>query len=230
MTVQSSDGPGLLIALCGSDGSGKTAQTKMLLDYLLSNKYDVVTTSWNSVKMVRKATKYGKKHRILKGKSYSLLHAADFFHRYDNEILPALTAGKIVLADRYVFTAYTRDVARGMDSKWLRRVYEGVRLPDVTFYLKTPVEVSLVRILNGRKSLKYYEAGLDIGWSSDPIESFQKLQTFIYNEYNNLSKEFNFFEVDTTQDKRITHCEIVRLLTPFLNKSIMDTRLKIVDK
>ena len=118
--------------------------------------------------LVKAVTKKGKKKRSLTPMTFSLLHATDFAHRLVHNILPPLKAGMIVLADRYVYTAFGRDVARGVDADWVRGVYSFAPRPDLALYFRVPIEVSLARLLAGRTKLKYHEAGMDVGLAPDP--------------------------------------------------------------
>jgi dTMP kinase len=110
--------------------------------------------------------------------------------------LALLHSGAIVLADRYIYTAFARDAVRGCDRSWLRALYSYARPPDITFYFKVPLEVALNRILEGRPRLKYHEAGMDMGFSTDPYESFRIFQGQIREEYDRLTGEFDFTVID----------------------------------
>ena len=119
-------------------------------------------TEWNSSPIVRRTTKRGKDDRSLTPMSFSLIHAADFANRVFTQILPALKAGTIVLADRYVYTAFARDSARGVNRDWLRRVYAFAIRPSLALYFKVPLDESIRRIVTGRDELGYYESGQDV--------------------------------------------------------------------
>jgi len=113
--------------------------------------------------------------------------------------VPLLRAGYLVLCDRYVFTAYARDVVRGCPPEWVRGIYSFAALPDVTFFFKANLDVSLNRILDGRPQLKYFEAGMDLRLSTDPYESFRIFQGRILEQYLAMSTEFNFLMMDANQ-------------------------------
>src|SRR5215813_3035644 len=168
--------PGTLIVVEGIDGSGKSTQIKLLEKWLRFEGISVFLTEWNSSDMVKEITSKGKKKGKLTPTTFSLLHATDFADRYERQILPLLRAGYIVLADRYLFTALARDAVRGVDRDWVESLYSFAVHPDITFYFRVPLEVSLNRILEGRPALKYHEAGLDMGWTTDPYESFRIFQ------------------------------------------------------
>jgi dTMP kinase len=190
--------PGRLIIVEGIDGSGKSTQLDLLRKWLISQGYVVVFSEWNSSPIVRATTRRAKARRLFSPMSFSLIHAADFASRTYAQILPALEAGAIVLADRYVYTAYARDAARGVDRAWLRRVYSFAPRPTVAFYFDVPLEEAVRRILTGRPELKYYEAGLDLGLSPDPYESFRLFQGLIREEYGRLVDEFTLVRIDAT--------------------------------
>lgn len=187
---------GKLIVVEGIDGSGKSTQINLLYKWLQSMGKDVYFSEWNSSEMVKSTTRLGKKKRSLTPTTFSLIQATDFADRWENLFLPLLKAGIIVLADRYAFTAFARDVSRGVDPIWARNLYSFALQPDVTFYFSIPLEVAVNRILGSRAKIKYYEAGKDVGLSKDTVTSFQMFQERILNEYENMSGEFGFTVID----------------------------------
>ncbi|HEX7617693.1 MAG TPA: thymidylate kinase, partial [Verrucomicrobiae bacterium] len=160
--------PGRLIAVEGLDGSGKSTQIYLLKRWLEAEGIKVYFSSWNSSELVKSATSKGKKRELLTPTTFSLIHATDFADRYERHLLPLLRAGYIVLCDRYIFTAFARDVTRGCPPDWVRGIYNFAAQPDLTFFFKADLEVSLNRILEGRPKLKFFEAGMDLRLSSDP--------------------------------------------------------------
>ena len=191
--------PGKLIVVEGIDGSGKSTQLMLLQKWLLNSKYRVFPTEWNSSALVNETIKRGKKKNLLTPTTFSILHATDFADRLAHLIIPPLKAGMIVCADRYVFTAFARDVVRGVHPEWVRNMYGFAVKPDIAFYFKVPIEVSLKRILNGRVELKFHEAGMDLGLSEDPKESYRLFQSKILEEYDKISGEYNLTVIDATQ-------------------------------
>src|SRR5215510_3179700 len=163
---------GLLIAFEGPDGSGKTTQRKLFKDWLVGEGYTVTTTKWNSSKLIKPIIKARKNMRSITQEEFCLLHAADFRHRLEQEILPALIDGKMVVADRFLFTALARDAARGLELDWLVHTYSPLYWPDIVFYFSVSPETSSERIATTR-SPKYYEAGQDVTDIEDPHESYQ---------------------------------------------------------
>jgi dTMP kinase len=190
--------PGRLIIVEGIDGSGKSTQLQLAMRHLQARGLKPFFTEWNSADLVKAVTKKGKKKMTLTPMTFSLLHATDFAHRLTQNILPPLKAGMIVLADRYVYTAFARDVVRGCDRAWVRRVYQFAPRPDRAFYFNVPIDVSVGRILSGRAKLKDYEAGMDLNISKDPVESFKIFQGRILKEYQHIVGEYGLTEIDAT--------------------------------
>lgn len=175
--------PGRLIAVEGCDGSGKSTQLYLLRRWLEGQGYPVCFTEWNSSALVQAYTKRAKKTRALTPTTYSLIHATDFADRYEQLILPHLQAGYLVLADRYIYTAFARDQVRGCDPAWVRNTYRFAVKPDLALFFRIDLTVALTRILNGRSELKYYEAGLDLGLFTDPHESYIRYQGLVQEQY-----------------------------------------------
>ncbi len=192
--------PGKLIIVEGIDGSGKSTQLKLLNSWLESQGYPVFMTEWNSSQVIKKTTKEGKKKKSLTPTTFSLLHATDFADRLYYQILPPIKAGMIVLADRYVFTAFARDAVRGVHPNWVRKVYNFAIKPDASFYFKTPLQTAMERILSGRPKLKFYEAGMDLNMSDSIEESFKLFQGMILKEYDHIVEEFGLSVIDATLD------------------------------
>ena len=199
VTPQPHSYPGRLIAVEGLDGSGKSTQIYLAKRWMELQRLKVFFSEWNSSQLVRNATRKGKKANLLTPTTFSLIHCTDFMDRWERQILPLLRAGYLVLCDRYMFTAFARDAVRGCDPIWLRKLYSVACLPDITFFFKLPLEVALNRILDGRPTLKYHEAGMDLKLSSDPYESFRIFQGKIHEEYCQMESEFQFVVMDANQ-------------------------------
>ena len=189
---------GKLIVVEGIDGSGKSTQISLLSHWLRSQGYAVAFSEWNSSPLVRQTTRRGKRKEMFTPTTFSLIHATDFADRMESYILPLVKAGAIVCADRYAYTAFGRDVARGVSRRWLRNLYSFAMRPSIAFYFRVPLDVAVGRILGGRDAIKYYEAGMDLGLSRDTEESFRIFQGRILDEYEAMAEEMGFHVIDAT--------------------------------
>ena len=205
--------PGKLIIVEGIDGSGKSTQIDLLYKWLQSQGHSVYFSEWNSSALVKSTTKTAKKRKLFTPTTFSLLQCTDFADRWENRIYPMLKAGVIVLADRYAFTAFGRDVARGVDPEWVRNLYSFAMQPDIALYFRVPLDVAVQRITSARAKLKYYEAGMDLNLSESRIESFRLFQQRILNAYDDMVNEFNLTVIDgnlTVQAQQRLVREIVK--------------------
>lgn len=201
---------GLLIAFEGPDGSGKTTQRKLFKTWLKSAGRGVATTKWNSSKLIKPLVKVRKKVHSMSPEEFSLIHAADFRHRLDTEVLPALWDGTTVIADRYLFTGLARDAARGMPFDWLLHIYGPILWPDIVFYFSVSPETSGSRITATRVP-KYYEAGQDVTGLDSPQASYQRFISRVIQEYESLALIFRFVTIDAERTIHEQHKEIRRL-------------------
>lgn len=184
--------PGKLIVLEGTDGVGRSTHAEMLQNWLAVEGYGAVMTEWKSSELISTAIDKAKSKNALNTITFSLLYATDLADRLHNIIVPALRAGLIVIADRYYHTAFARDVVRGADQAWVRKLYGFAVEPDLIFYLKMPLEALLKRIITTRGGLDFYESGRDIGMSTDLYQSFKLYQSKILQEYDHMVDEYNF--------------------------------------
>jgi len=201
---------GFLIAFEGPDGSGKTTQRKLFRDWLVAEGFNVTTTKWNSSALIKPIIKARKHARSLNQLEFCILHAADFRHRMETEVLPALAEGTTVIADRFLFTALARDAARGLALDWLLHLYSPLYWPDAVFYFSVSAETSGKRIAATRAP-KYYEAGQDVTNIVDPHESYQQFVCNVIREYEALSVIFNFIKVDAEKPIYDQHIHIRQL-------------------
>lgn len=209
---------GKLIVVEGIDGSGKSTQIDLIYKWLSGRGKSVFFSEWNSSQLVKSTTKKGKKSKVFTPTTFSLIQAADFADRWENQILPMLKAGVIVLADRYAFTGFGRDVARGVDPDWVRNLYSFAYQPDLVLYFKVPLDVSVERITMGRAKLKYYEAGMDLDLSDKRTTSFELFQGKILKEYDKMIEEFGFSVIDATRPVHKQQKEVRKLVEESLKK------------
>jgi len=202
---------GLLIVFEGPDGSGKTTQRKLLKTWLESRGQTVVSARWASSPLVKPLIQVRKRIRALSPVEYSLLHAIDFRHRVETEILPALWTGKIVLADRYLFTALARDAARGLELDWLLHAYAPLLWPDLVLYFAMPPLVSSRRVAATRRP-RFYESGQDVTGIDDPLASYQRFIDRVIHEYENLATIFKFVTVNAQEAVYRQHQQVRTLV------------------
>ncbi|MEK7404212.1 MAG: thymidylate kinase [Acidobacteriota bacterium] len=222
--------PGKLIIVEGIDGSGKSTQLLLLSHWLRSQGYAVAFSEWNSSPLVRQTTRRGKKKEMFTPTSFSLIHATDFADRLESYILPLVKAGAIVCADRYAYTAFARDVARGVSRNWVRNLYRFAIRPNLAFYFRVPLDVALSRILGGRTALKYYEAGMDLGLSRDVEESFRIFQGRILDEYEAMAEEVGFQVIDATLPIEEQQRRMRQIVLEVLGDSLRTSVLRLVQE
>lgn len=210
--------PGKLFIVEGTDGSGKSTQLALLYQWLKAEGYPVFFSEWNSSPLVKATTRRAKKRHLFTPATFSLLHATDFADRIERDIVPPLKAGAIVLADRYIYTAFARDVARGCDRDWVRQTYSFAVKPTVSFFFRAPLDVAVDRIISARPQLKYYEAGMDMDWTDDAEESFKLFQGRILGEYDRMIDEFGLTVIDATRSIEKQQREMRTIVREHLKK------------
>ncbi len=206
---------GLLIVIEGTDGSGKSTQLELLKKSIQDKSYGVMVSEWKTSRLIANVIDDAKDRNLLNATTYSLLYAADFADRLENQIIPALKSGFIVLLDRYFYTALARDVVRGQNIEWVKNLYEYAPEPDLVFYLDMPVDVLLKRII-GTTGLDFYESGRDVGFSTDFYKSFEIYQNKCLEQYNKMKDIYNFISIDGTKSiqdiHKIMNDEVQKLL------------------
>ena len=187
---------GKLIVVEGADGSGRSTQIAQLVDWLETSGHATVQVGLKRSTLVSEELDRAQEGNILSRTTLSLFYATDFADQLENIILPALKAGFIVLADRYVYTLMARDMARGMDEAWLKNVYGIAPVPDAVFYLSVEAEELVQRNLSKNATLDYWESGMDLGLSRDMFDSFLQYQTAMQAAFLQLQKSYGFTIVD----------------------------------
>jgi dTMP kinase len=208
--------PGRLFVFEGLDGSGKSTQAALLGKWLQARGYRVFFTEWNSSELTSEVIRRGKKKNLLTPTTFSLLHATDFADRFERKILPPLRAGYVVVCDRYAYTAFVRDAARGCDPDWVRNIYSFAPRPDQVFYFRVPVAVTLQRKIASRLKINYYEAGMDLGLSDDLHESYERFQSRLKREYDRISRSDGFVVIDSTRPVESIQADLRRHVEPVL--------------
>jgi dTMP kinase len=204
--------PGRLIAAEGLDGSGKSTQLHLLSFWLRAEGYEVILSEWTSSKLIKRALKAGRKQGSSDPRLLSLLHAADIAEMHQSDVVPALQRGAIVLADRYIYTALARDLARGVELEWARNVYQFAIRPDLNIYFQISAEEALRRSLSTNPLLKYeHRAGMEHTAPTAPtasiasiasiahmdsIDSFRAFQQRVLDAYETMGNRFAFLYLD----------------------------------
>jgi dTMP kinase len=194
---------GALITIEGTDGVGRSTQVASLKQWLEVQGYGVIETGWTRSELMSETILAAKAGHSLNRLTFSLLYATDFADRLEKIVIPALRSGFVVLADRYVFTAFARSVVRGADPAWIRNVFGFALVPDMTLYLKIDADTLIPRILQTRR-VDFWEAGMDMHLGTDLYESARKYQWRLIREYNRLAKQYGFISIDAT----LSHEEI----------------------
>lgn len=207
---------GMLVVVEGTDFAGKSTQIELLKKYLECQAFGVVVSEWKSSELIASVIDDAKDRNLFNANTFSLMYAADFAYRMENQVIPSLEAGFVVLMDRYTYTAYARDVVRGVKPNWVRKLYDYAPSPDLTFYLDMPIKSLMKRII-ASQGFDYYESGRDIGFSTDFYESFKIYQTKILEEYNKMIEEYGFVKIDGDKSIGAIH-EIIKDKTQKLLK------------
>jgi dTMP kinase len=211
------DCPGRIIAIEGTDGVGRSTQIALLREWLEVQGYGVVETGWTRSELMQPTIDLAKASNTLNKLTFVLLYATDFADRLEKEIVPALKAGFIVLADRYIFTALARAGVRGIDGVWLRSLYGFAIAPHLVFYLKLDVDSLIRRVLSaGGGGMEYWESGMDLKVGDDIYDSFRAYQGKLLREYNALADEFAFRVLDARRPIVQIQDELRRQIGEFL--------------
>lgn len=213
-----SDYPGKIIAIESTDGVGRSTQIRLLREWLEVKGYGVIETGWTRSELMQPTIDLAKASNTLNKLTFTLLYACDFADRLEKEIIPALKAGFIVLADRYIYTALARAGVRGIDSQWIRRVYGFAIAPHLVFYLKLDVD-SLARRVLESGGMAYWESGMDMKAADDIYDSFRTYQRQLLKEYASMADEFGFRVLDGKKSVNSIQDELRRQIGEFLSGS-----------
>jgi dTMP kinase len=190
---------GALITIEGTDGVGRSTQVARLKEWLEVQGYGVIETGWTRSELMSETIMSAKAGHSLNQLTLSLLYATDLADRLEKIVIPALRSGFVVLADRYVFTAFARSVVRGADPAWIRNVFGFALVPDLTLYLRIDADSLIPRLLESRR-VDFWEAGMDMHLGTDLYESCRKYQWRLIREYNRMARQYGFVSIDATLD------------------------------
>jgi len=188
---------GRLIVLEGTDGVGRSTQMQLLKEWIEEEGFGVIDTGLARSKLTQPGLDRAKAGNTLSPLTMSLFYATDFADRLENQIIPALKAGFYLLSDRYFYSIIARNVVRGEDPVWLRKVYGFALKPDMIFYLKADVSTLVARVV-GRGGFDYWESGMDMGFADNLYDSFYTYQTRLIEQFDQMAEEFGFITIDAT--------------------------------
>src|SRR5579864_3387836 len=207
--------PGKLIAIEGTDGVGRSTQVQLLREWLEVRGYGVIETGWTRSPLMQPTIELAKASNTLNKLTFVLLYACDFADRLEKEIIPALKAGFVVLADRYIYTAIARAGVRGVDSEWIRRLYGFAIAPHLVFYLKIDAEALARRVLEAG-GMEYWGSGMDMTAGDDIFDNFRNYQRQLLKEYAAMADEFGFRVLDGRKPVNFIQEDLRRQIGEFL--------------
>jgi dTMP kinase len=220
--INPSELKGKLIAVEGTDGVGRSTHIELLQEWLEVQGYGVITTGWTRSNLMSKTIEMAKAGNIVDRWSLSLLYATDFADRLEHQVIPALRSGFVVLADRYIYTAFARDFVRSTDRTWIRDVFGFAPIPDLVCYLRIDVETLALRVIE-TTGMNYWESGMDLRLGTDLYDSFKKYQSLLIEEFDKMAIEFRFNVVDARKSPEEIQDELKGYILPVLqnHKSVI---------
>ncbi len=208
---------GKLFVIEGADGSGRSTQIEKLSQWLEAKGFAVRLMGLRRSNLASEELEEAKQGNVLTRTTMSLFYATDFFDQLVNEIIPALRAGLIVLADRYVYTLMARDIARGADRDWVQNLYSPALVPDAVFYFQVSPRQLVERNFQKKNALDYWESGMDLGLSRDMFDSFVKFQRMLQLEFQRMHKEYKFEVINANRRVESLHQDLRRQIGRLLS-------------
>lgn len=209
---------GALIVIEGPDSSGRSTHTQLLADWLQQNGYPVALAGLKRSRLVGRDLEAAKGGNVLSPRTMALFYATDFYDQLENRIVPALRAGSVVLADRYVYTLMARDLVRGGDKDWLASLYSKAIVPDAVFYFQVSTRTLVDRTLAAHGRLDYWESGMDLGLSRDWFGSFVKYQRRLNEEFRRLRRQYDFEVINANRRVATLHRELLERVRRVLRR------------
>ena len=217
--------PGTLVVLEGPDGSGRSSQAALLTEWLERKGYAVESAGLRRSYLAGDALAEAKRGNVLSPRTLSLFYATDFADQLENRIIPALRAGFVVLADRYIYTLMARDMVRGAEPEWLRSVYSIALVPDLVLYLRVTPPRLLERFIYQGKGLDYWESGMDLGYSRSWYDSFLRYQGDLHRVFTRLQGEYGFVPVNGMRSRGSVNRELQARIEAVLAEREGGTRI-----
>ncbi|MFI5279618.1 MAG: dTMP kinase [Gemmatimonadales bacterium] len=213
---------GHLVVIEGADGVGRSTHIELLQGWLEGHGFAVATTGLVRSELTQKGIEVAKEGHSFDRTTMSLFYATDLADRVENEIMPALRSGFVVLADRYIFTTMARGAARGLNREWLDKLYGFALVPERTFFLRLDPDELIRRTLRRGGELDYWESGRDIGLAPDLYTSFRKYQALLLQEFDRLSERYGFTTLDASREIEEVQNELRRELAGMLDPTLLD--------
>jgi dTMP kinase len=213
---------GHLVVIEGADGVGRSTHIELLQGWLEGHGFAVATTGMVRSELTQKGIELAKEGHSFDRTTMSLFYATDLADRVENEIMPALRSGFVVLADRYIFTTMARGAARGLDREWLAKLYGFALVPERMFFLRLDPDELIRRTLRRGGELDYWESGRDIGLAPDLYTSFRKYQALLLQEFDHLAERYGFTTIDASREIEEVQTELRRELAGMLDPTLLD--------
>ncbi|MFI5419880.1 MAG: dTMP kinase [Nitrososphaerales archaeon] len=210
---------GRLIVIEGPDGSGRSTQIQSIITKLESDGHAVVNTGLKRSELIGQGILEAKQKLPLGKKTLTLFYAADFVEQLEHKIIPALQAGYVVLADRYIYTLIARSIVRGLSSRWSHDLFGFAPKADLVFYLDVKPNELFHRVFQKYGSLDYYESGADIGLSDDLYDSFIVYQQKMAREFTLMAKQYGMIRVDGNRPVPEVYTTLQEKIDEYLNSS-----------
>jgi len=199
---------GKLVVVEGADGSGRSSQIARLVEWLEGSGHATVQVGLKLSNLVSAELEKAKQGNILSRSTLSLFYATDFADQLENTMIPALKAGAMVLADRYIYTLMARDMVRGMDEAWLKNLYGNRVGARCRFLSQRVARTAGQRNFAKHSALDYWESGIDLGLSRDWFDSFLTYQTLITEKFRHLQSLYGFTSVNGNQSGDAINTEL----------------------
>ena len=209
---------GKLIVIEGSDGVGRSTQVAMLKPWLESNGHAVLDTGMTRSALAGKGIKQAKAGITLGPVSLTLFYATDFADRLENQMIPALRAGFIVLTDRYIYSLMARSIVRGVNRDWIKSFYGLALKPQAIFYMRAGVNDLLPRVMSSPTGFDFWESGMDMHLGEDLFSSFMKYQTRMLSVFDSMTEEYGFEVIDATEPIEMIYRNLQRRIGRLLRE------------
>jgi dTMP kinase len=227
--VEQEDYPGKLIVVEGTDGVGRSTHIALLRTWLESRGHAVLDTGMTRSVLAGRGIKGAKTGTTLGRLTMQLFYATDFVDRLENEMLPALRAGFVVLTDRYIYSAIARAEVRGIDPAWIRSIYGMALVPDAVFYLRITTAQQLVqRLLSSGRGFDYWESGMDLNLGEDLYDSFIEYQTRMLKVFDRLTGEYGFQVLNASRSVRSVGNDLKRAVMRVLDEPAAEDNVSVM--